>query len=73
MNASPFCTCQNTACPLHPTRHDKGCTPCIVKNLKLHELPNCFFQQVSGSEARTGDSFRDFAALVLGGGDQGAP
>ena len=72
MNASLFCACQNTACSLHPTRHDKGCTPCIVKNLKLHELPNCFFQQVSGSEARTGDSFRDFAALVLGGGDQGA-
>ncbi|MGI6118588.1 MAG: DUF6485 family protein [Bilifractor sp.] len=34
-NLSGFCTCQNLDCPLHPTRHDKGCTPCISKNLGL--------------------------------------
>lgn len=26
-----FCTCANKACPLHPTQHDKGCSPCIEK------------------------------------------
>ena len=32
-----ICTCKNTKCPLHPDNHDKGCTPCISKNLKHHE------------------------------------
>lgn len=59
------CSCKNTACPLHPTKHDKGCTPCIKKNLKLKEIPNCFFNLVEGSESRTGDSFEDFANLFL--------
>ncbi len=43
MNLSDFCTCKNLAYPLHPAKHDKGCAPCIQKNLKLHEIPNCFF------------------------------
>lgn len=63
-NLSPFCTCQNTACPLHPTKHDKGCTPCIAKNLKLGEIPNCFFDKLKNSEERNGDSFIDFADAV---------
>ena len=63
-NLSSFCTCKNTACPLHPSTHDKGCAPCIAKNLKQNELPNCFFNKVPGSEKRTGDSFTDFADLV---------
>ena len=49
MNTSTFCTCENTDCPLHPTRHEKGCSPCIAKNLKLREIPNCFFQQIKNS------------------------
>lgn len=53
------------ACPLHPTKHDKGCAPCIAKNLRLQEVPNCFFHQVSGSEGRKGDSFADFAEAVI--------
>ena len=65
MNLSHFCTCKNFDYPLHPTRHDKGCTPCISKNLKLHEIPNCFFQQVENNESRKGDSFEDFSELVL--------
>ena len=65
MNLSPFCTCNNTDYPLHPTRHNKGCAPCIAKNLKLKEIPNCFFQKVEGNETRTGDSFRDFSNLFL--------
>lgn len=43
MNLSDFCTCKNLAYLLHPAKHDKGCAPCIQKNLKLHEIPNCFF------------------------------
>ena len=63
-NLSAFCTCKNTKCPLHPRNHDKGCTPCIAKNLKLNEVPNCFFNKVHGSENRKGDSFADFADCV---------
>lgn len=63
-NLSPFCTCTHTVCPLHPTRHDKGCAPCISKNLKLQEMPSCFFNAVPGSETRSGDSFSDFAKAV---------
>lgn len=64
-NLSPFCTCKNLDCPLHPTKHEKGCAPCISKNLRLQEMPNCFFNQVDGAERRQGDSFQDFAELVL--------
>lgn len=63
-NLSPFCTCQNTECPLHPTKHDRGCAPCIAKNLKLKEVPNCFFNKVNGNEKRQGDSFLDFADVI---------
>lgn len=65
MNARDFCTCENLDCPLHPSKHDKGCTPCVAKNLRLREIPNCFFQQLDGAADRSGDSFRDFAELAL--------
>lgn len=64
-NLSPFCTCKNLDCPLHPTKHEKGCAPCISKNLRLQEMPNYFFNQVDGAERWQGDSFQDFAELVL--------
>lgn len=60
-----FCTCDNLACPLHPTRYEKGCTPCIRKNLRLGEIPSCFFKLVENSETRTGDTFVDFARMVM--------
>lgn len=63
--SSPFCTCTNLECPLHPTRHSKGCMPCISKNLKLGEIPNCMFQKVTGADKRKGDTYRDFAEAVL--------
>ena len=56
MDMSQFCTCKDRACPLHPTNHDKGCTPCIAKNRKQGEIPD---------ESREGYTFRDFAELVL--------
>lgn len=64
-NLSTFCSCANLACPLHPTKHDKGCAPRIQKNLRLKEMPNCFFNLVEGTEDRDGDSFEDFANSVL--------
>lgn len=64
-NVSPFCSCTNRACPLHPTKHDKGCAPCIQKNLRLKEMPNCFFHLVEGTEGRANDSFETFAEAVL--------
>lgn len=64
MNLSKFCTCKNLECPLHPARHGKGCSPCISKNLKLREIPNCFFHLAGNAEARTGDGFQDFAKLA---------
>ncbi len=60
-----FCTCKNLECPLHPSRHDKGCSPCISKNLRTKEMPSCFFHLLKGGENRTGDSFEEFARLVV--------
>lgn len=64
-NISPFCTCENLNCPLHPTKHNKGCAPCISKNLRLNEIPNCFFNLIPNAEKRNGDSFEDFAQMVI--------
>lgn len=63
-NISSFCTCKNINCPLHPTKHDKGCSPCISKNLRLKEIPNCFFNLIENAEKRTGDTFEDFSKLI---------
>ena len=50
---------------LRPGRHDQGRTPCcIAKDLKLREIPNCFFSLVEGASQRSGDSFQDFARCV---------
>ena len=65
-NLSPFCTCGNLDCPLHPTRHGRGYAPCLSKNLRQRELPECVFQLVDPEGARAGDTFEDFARLVLG-------
>lgn len=62
---SSFCTCKDLECPFHPTNHDKGCAPCIAKNLKFGEIPSCFFSKIDGAENRKGYSFEDFAKAVL--------
>lgn len=59
------CSCTNLKCALHPTKHDNSCTPCISKNLKTKEMPSCFFNLIEGAASRKGDSFEDFAKLVL--------
>lgn len=65
MSLGNFCTCENLNCPLHPSRHNKCCAPCISKNLKLREIPNCFFNMIDNAKNRTGDTFEDFAKLLL--------
>ncbi|MBS1369598.1 MAG: hypothetical protein HPZ91_06535 [Lentisphaeria bacterium] len=62
---SQFCTCRYLDCTLHPTKHDKGCAPCIAKNLKAKEMPGCFFNLLPGAESRTADTFEEFAKQVL--------
>lgn len=64
-NLSEFCTCRHFDCPLHPTKHDQGCAPCIAKNLQTEEMPTCFFDKIKHAENRKSDSFADFARLVL--------
>lgn len=63
-NISPFCTCKNLSCPLHPTKHKKGYAPCIRKNLRLREVPQCFFNLVENAEKRTDDSWEEFAKWI---------
>jgi len=59
-----FCTCGDVKCPHNPQNHDKGCTPCIEKNLKAGEIPSCFFKAVG---KRNGESYYylDFAKHVI--------
>lgn len=64
-NLSPFCTCKNFECPMHPTNHERGCGPCIAENLKLHDVPSCFFNLVDPDHKRNDDRFEDFADCVL--------
>lgn len=47
------------------TMHNKGCTPCISKNLRLKEIPNCFFNIVENADNRMGDTLSDFAKLIM--------
>lgn len=47
-----YCTCADRACPLHPANHDKGCTPCMMKNLRAGEVPSCLWNLVSTREER---------------------
>ena len=66
---SPFCTCRDLSCPFHPTNHDRGCAPCIAKNLNRKEIPSCFFHLVEKEHSGDGYGFEDFAKSVLRGGD----
>ena len=67
MPSVAFCTCTDHAYPNHPTNHDRGCTPCIAKCLSQHEIPTCFFRDVS-LDLKPGDeqdwTYRGFAEHV---------
>lgn len=61
-----FCTCTDKACPNHPSNHDKGCTPCIRKNLRTGEIPTCFFVSALGDTSGSSDWSREsFARRVM--------
>ena len=64
-NLSQFCTCTDLECPCHPTKHDKGCSPCIAKNLQQEEIPSCFFKKVNPDEKHDAYFFEDFAKSVI--------
>lgn len=64
-NLSKFCTCRDHECPMHPTNHDKGCAPCIAKNLRFGEVPNCFYDNIGVTEKREAYTYLDFAKAVL--------
>ncbi len=69
----PFCTCRDTACPFHPSNHDKGCTPCIAKNLREREIPSCFFRSVGTEKPTPGWHYEDFAALIRAAEEKASP
>lgn len=60
-----YCSCTDHACPFHPVNHDKGCTPCIMKNQQEREVPSCLFKMVGRSERCEGYYFEDFALSVV--------
>lgn len=64
-DAKEFCTCGDTKCPNHPTNHDRGCTPCIIKNLECGEIPSCFFNAQGKPKRGEGYHYEDFARTVL--------
>lgn len=65
MNAKELCTCQNLKCKLHPANHNLGCTPCIEKNLKADEMPNCFFNKIDPTHKRKGPKTKDYAEFLM--------
>ncbi len=67
-NLSKFCTCTDLKCPLHPTNHDRGCSPCIASNLKDREIPSCFFNLADPDGTREEYHFEDFAEAVIKSG-----
>lgn len=60
-----FCTCPETDCKNHPRNHSQGCDLCIQKNLRLGEIPSCFFLKVH-NDIHTWDDFsiNGFLAFV---------
>ena len=61
-----FCTCTVTQCSEHPFNTQKGCDPCIQKNLKLGEIPACFWYNVkNGVIGKTEYSVENFTKFYL--------
>lgn len=38
---------------------------CTCNNLRLKEIPSCFFNLIQNAEERNGDSFEDFAQMII--------
>jgi len=60
-----FCTCDVMQCEFHPHNLDKGCDPCIQKNLKLGEIPACFWHNISRVAGTTEYSVENFTKFYL--------
>ena len=60
-----FCTCEQIECQKHPNNHDKGCDPCIQKNLELGEIPACFWFNISSVIGKTDYSVENFTKFYL--------
>ncbi|MCQ2547461.1 MAG: DUF6485 family protein [Clostridia bacterium] len=60
-----FCTCGDTSCPNHPSNHDLGCTPCILKNLQEREIPACFWHTLKTENVKDSWHYEDFAEKVM--------
>ena len=67
-NQVDFCTCPDHECPFNPVNHDKGCTPCMEKNILAGEVPSCLWNMISTREERQAIDcqykFKDFAEMV---------
>jgi hypothetical protein len=60
-----FCTCTVTQCTNHTNNHNKGCDPCIQKNLNLGEIPSCFWRNISIVTGKTEYSVENFTKFYL--------
>jgi hypothetical protein len=61
-----FCTCPETKYPNQPCNHNKGCDPCIQKNLKFGEIPSCFWSKITGGVVgKTENSVEEFIKFYL--------
>lgn len=60
------CVCRETTCPHHPSNHDQGCDPCVTKNLRLGEIPACFFRLIDDDLSQLTDfKVADFVKFYL--------
>ena len=65
MTSVPFCTCVDHACSCHPVNHDRGCTPCIAKNLADGDVPVCLYRKIEPDMDRKQDySMQGYARFV---------
>lgn len=61
-----FCSCNDYKCPFNPKNHNNGCTSCIAKCLKAHEIPSCFFNDIGKTTSTKSDyTFYSFAKKVI--------
>jgi len=66
MSKVPFCTCPTLECPHHPQNQNEGCTPCIEKNLRKHEIPACFWFKIETAGGAEGKyTFQKFAEEIM--------
>lgn len=63
---SHFCTCGDLDCPHHPAVNPEGtCDACIRKNLRLEEIPSCFFRKIGDPSDLTEFTFESFVKFYL--------